>query len=93
MDQRRAEVGLEPVAEFLSGRRFQLKWNVEEQLERMKAFAHKKQLEKNNEDQQNINTREASVVEHRPDSSTMKRFLQIFTHLAVTFFRLSHLNK
>lgn len=48
VDKRRAEIGLEPMAEFLSSRRFQLEWNVEEQIERTKEFERQKKLEKQN---------------------------------------------
>ena len=38
VDKRRAEIGLEPVAEFLKNRRFSVVWNPEEQIKRTKAF-------------------------------------------------------
>jgi hypothetical protein len=49
VDKRRAEIGLEPMADFLSSRRFQLEWNVEEQIQRTKEFEQKKKLENKNE--------------------------------------------
>lgn len=51
VDKRRAEIGLEPIAEFLSSRRFQLEWNLEEQIKRTKEFEEKRQSEKKNESQ------------------------------------------
>ncbi len=38
VDKRRDEIGLEPIAEFLSNRRHPLEWNLEEQLKRTEAF-------------------------------------------------------
>ena len=49
VDKRRAEIGLEPMADFLSSRRFQLEWNLEEQIKRTKEFEQKKKLENKNE--------------------------------------------
>lgn len=46
VDKRRAEIGLEPIAEFLSQKRVQLDWNIEEQIKRTKEFEYEKQLEK-----------------------------------------------
>ncbi|MEO0338729.1 MAG: DUF6624 domain-containing protein [Bacteroidota bacterium] len=43
VDERRAAIGLEPMAEFLAGRRFQLEWDVEKQIERAKAFLQEKE--------------------------------------------------
>jgi len=37
IDKRRAEIGLEPIAEFLKAR-FNFDWNLEEQIQRSKAF-------------------------------------------------------
>lgn len=45
IDVRRAEIGLEPIAEFLKNR-FDFEWNLEEQIERSKAFELKKKQEK-----------------------------------------------
>lgn len=44
IDKRRAEIGLEPIAEFLKNR-FDFEWNLEEQILRTEAF--KKQQQKN----------------------------------------------
>ena len=44
VDKRRAEIGLEPMADFLSSRRFQLEWDVEEQIQRTKEFERNKNL-------------------------------------------------
>ena len=41
IDKRSAEIGLEPIAEFLKNR-FDFKWNLEEQIKRSKAFEKKK---------------------------------------------------
>lgn len=41
IDKRRAKIGLEPIAEFLK-RRFDFEWNLEEQIERTKAFEKEK---------------------------------------------------
>ena len=38
VDKRRAALGLEPMAEFLKGRRHPLEWNLEEQIKRTEAF-------------------------------------------------------
>ena len=43
IDKRRAEIGLEPIAEFLKNR-FDFEWNLEEQIKRTEAF----EAEKNN---------------------------------------------
>lgn len=42
IDKRRAEIGLEPIAEFLKNR-FDFEWNLEEQIKRTKEFERKKQ--------------------------------------------------
>jgi len=41
IDKRRAEIGLEPIAEFLKNR-FDFEWNLEEQIERSAAFERAK---------------------------------------------------
>lgn len=41
VDKRRAEIGLEPIAEFLSRKRVQLEWNIEEQIKRTEEFKRK----------------------------------------------------
>lgn len=41
VDQRRAEIGLEPIAEFLKNR-FDLEWNLEEQIKRTEEFEKEK---------------------------------------------------
>jgi len=41
IDKRRAEIGLEPIAEFLKSR-FNFDWNLEEQIQRSKAFEKQK---------------------------------------------------
>ena len=38
VDKRRADIGLEPMAEFLKNRRTPLEWNLEEQIKRTEAF-------------------------------------------------------
>jgi len=38
VDKRRAEIGLEPIADFLKTRRFPLEWNLKEQIRRTAAF-------------------------------------------------------
>ncbi len=45
IDKRRAEIGLEPIAEFLKNR-FDFEWNLEEQIKRTEEF-EKQQLQKN----------------------------------------------
>ncbi|BAO77347.1 DUF6624 domain-containing protein [Winogradskyella sp. PG-2] len=40
IDKRRAEIGLEPIAEFLKNR-FDFDWNLNEQIQRTKAFKTK----------------------------------------------------
>jgi len=45
VDERRAEIGLGPIAEFLGSDRFQLEWNIEDQIKRTKEFERKRQLE------------------------------------------------
>jgi hypothetical protein len=45
IDQRRAEIGLGPIAEFLKNR-FDFEWNLEEQIERSEEFI-KERLNKN----------------------------------------------
>jgi hypothetical protein len=40
IDKRRAEIGLEPIAEFLKNR-FDFKWNIEEQIKRTEEFENK----------------------------------------------------
>ncbi|GGK32946.1 hypothetical protein GCM10007962_29070 [Yeosuana aromativorans] len=42
VDARRAEIGLEPMAEFLRDRRYPLEWNLENQIKRTKEFKKKK---------------------------------------------------
>jgi len=44
IDQRRAAIGLGPIAEYLKSR-FDFEWNLEEQIKRTEAF--KKQMKKN----------------------------------------------
>lgn len=44
VDKRRAEIGLEPMKEFLKTRRFPVKWNLEEQIKRTEAFKNGKHL-------------------------------------------------
>jgi hypothetical protein len=46
IDKRRAEIGLEPIAEFLKNR-FDFEWNLEEQIERTKEF-EKEQIKTEN---------------------------------------------
>ncbi len=46
VDKRRAEIGLEPMADFLKRRRFQVEWNVEEQIKRTAEFLKNKENEK-----------------------------------------------
>jgi hypothetical protein len=41
IDKRRAEIGLEPIAEFLKNR-FDFEWNLEEQIKRSEEFERKK---------------------------------------------------
>lgn len=41
IDKRRAEIGLEPIADYLK-RRFDFDWNLEEQIERTEAFENRK---------------------------------------------------
>ncbi len=43
IDQRRAEIGLEPIAEFLKNR-FDFEWNLEEQIKRTEEFERKRHL-------------------------------------------------
>ena len=43
VDQRRAEIGLESMAEFLSNLRNPLEWNLEEQIKRTEKFKKEKQ--------------------------------------------------
>ncbi|WP_245980589.1 DUF6624 domain-containing protein [Flagellimonas lutimaris] len=38
VDKRRAEIGLEPMAQYLKNRRFPLEWNLENQIKRTVAF-------------------------------------------------------
>ena len=40
IDKRRAEIGLEPIAEFLKNR-FDFEWNIEEQIKRTEEFENK----------------------------------------------------
>lgn len=40
IDKRRAEIGLEPIAEFLKNR-FDFRWNIEEQIKRTEEFENK----------------------------------------------------
>jgi len=42
LDKRRAEIGLEPIAEFLKNR-FDFDWNLEEQIKRSEAFIKEKE--------------------------------------------------
>ena len=42
IDKRRAEIGLEPIAEFLKNR-FDFEWNQEEQIKRSKKFKKEQQ--------------------------------------------------
>lgn len=44
IDKRRAEIGLEPIAEFLKNR-FDFEWNLEEQIKRTEAFKNEKKHE------------------------------------------------
>ncbi|MDF0717675.1 hypothetical protein PY092_16040 [Muricauda sp. 334s03] len=41
VDKRRAEIGLEPMAEYLKNRRFPLEWNLENQIKRTAEFKSK----------------------------------------------------
>lgn len=41
IDKRRAEIGLEPIAEFLKSR-FDFEWDLEEQVKRTEAFKNAK---------------------------------------------------
>lgn len=41
VDKRRAEIGLEPMAEYLQNRRFPLEWNLENQIKRTAVFKSK----------------------------------------------------
>ena len=43
VDQRRAEIGLEPIADFLSNLRNPLQWNLEEQIKRTEDFKKEKE--------------------------------------------------
>ena len=43
IDKRRAEIGLEPIAEFLKSR-FDFEWNLEEQIKRTEEFERKRNL-------------------------------------------------
>ena len=43
VDQRRAEIGLEPMADFLSNLRSPMEWNLEEQIKRTEEFKKEKQ--------------------------------------------------
>lgn len=43
VDKRRAEIGLEPMAKFLSNLRNPLEWNLEEQIKRTEEFKKEKQ--------------------------------------------------
>ncbi len=43
VDKRRADIGLEPIAEFLKSRRVPLEWNLEDQLRRTEAFVAKQE--------------------------------------------------
>lgn len=45
IDKRRAEIGLEPIAEFLKNR-FDFEWNLEEQINRTKEFEKKNEINK-----------------------------------------------
>ncbi|WP_235856394.1 DUF6624 domain-containing protein [Flagellimonas oceanensis] len=42
VDKKRAEIGLEPMAEYLKNRRFPLEWNLEDQVKRTAEFETKK---------------------------------------------------
>lgn len=42
IDKRRAEIGLEPIAEFLKNR-FDFEWNLEEQIKRSEKFEKERQ--------------------------------------------------
>lgn len=46
VDKRRAEIGLEPMSEFLKNRRTPMEWNLEKQIKRSKAFEEKKNNKK-----------------------------------------------
>ena len=48
VDERRAAIGLAPMAEFLSSRRFQLEWDVEKQIKRTEAFLQEKENTRDN---------------------------------------------
>jgi len=50
IDKRRAEIGLGPIAEFLKAR-FDFEWDLEEQIERSKAFEAEKKLKANETNQ------------------------------------------
>jgi len=43
IDKRRAEIGLEPIAEFLKNR-FDFEWNLEEQIKRTEEFERKRNI-------------------------------------------------
>ena len=45
IDKRRAEIGLEPIAEFLKNR-FDFEWNLEEQIKRSEEFEKERLLNK-----------------------------------------------
>jgi len=46
IDKRRAEIGLEPIAEFLKNR-FNFEWNLEEQIKRSKSFEKERENKQN----------------------------------------------
>lgn len=46
IDKRRAEIGLEPIAEFLKNR-FNFEWNLEEQIKRSEAFEKEREKKQN----------------------------------------------
>lgn len=49
IDKRRAEIGLEPIAEFLKAR-FDFDWNLEEQIQRTKEFRTQEHIRSNNKE-------------------------------------------
>jgi hypothetical protein len=53
IDRRRAEIGLEPIAEFLKNR-FDFEWNLEEQIKRSEEFEREKLQNQNQKISQNL---------------------------------------
>jgi len=48
VDKRRAEIGLEPMAEFLAGRRTPMEWDLEKQIRRTQEFEKNRKQDSNN---------------------------------------------